>query len=741
MKRFINFALVLLGVLALTDLGFSQETPPSSPSSQNKIPIDVTAEHVVQDGEKDVVRAWGNVVVRYQDRVLRADKVQIDNKSGMGEAMGNVVVTQTDGTEIHSERSRFNTKSQKGKAYGIQGRIAQVYRVKAKEAMRMSPTHYKFKDSSLTTCSGKLPKWSFGSSKLDLVVGDRALFTGGVFRVLDFPIMYLPIGYLPINRERKSGFLIPQFGLSNTDGFTFKPIYYWAINRWSDATVGVEYLQKRGVRPELEYRYTPSRYTYGEFNGTFLDDRITGGQFWKVDWRHEQRKLPLGFKFKGKLDLESDNSFNKTFEDDTNLRTRRNSDSFASLNRSWSNSTFDILTRYRDSTQDDRDDLFAQLPQVTFNTQRRPIGNSNFYFNQNATFSSFLIDLNTSPINDDNFSVQRFDFHPQLSRPISLAPWLTLTPTVGWRETIYSKGLRTGNERTSSFTRELFDVSAALEGPKFNRVYAGRRLGNSKIKHVIEPRLVYSYIPAIDLDDRRKIRNIDGIDDIDSQSRFTYSLTQRLLRKYSLSDDDFSIREIMRFEISHSYDIGEATRNPRAGTELRPFSDIRMDFDSRLFKPLLLNFDSTFDVEDGKFNTFNFEVGIKPWKNVSFFVERRFARNSVQNLISNNALVEVNTEQTQFLTGSLFWAFARGWQVQATTRYDELRKTFRENDFSISFDDHCECWGFAFDLIQRNIISGGVDQSETKFLLSFTLRGIGTEKFGKRDIQHIHRRF
>ncbi len=737
MKRFINAALILLGVFCLAAPGFSQDAPPPPSPSQNQQPVDVTAEHVVQDGQKDIVRAWGNVVVRFGDRVLRADKVQIDNKTGMGEAMGNVVVTQNDGTEIHSTRSRFNTKSHKGKAYDINGRVAQIYRIKGKEVMRMSPTHYKLKDSYLTTCSGKLPKWSFKSSKMDLRVGDRALFTGGVFRVLDFPIMYLPIGYLPINRERKSGFLIPKFGLSNTDGFTFKPIYYWAINRWSDATVAVEYLEKRGVRPELEYRYIPSRYTFGEFNGTFLDDRKTGGQFWKVNWKHEQRKLPLGFKFKGKLDIESDNSFNKTFEDNTDLRTRRNSDSFASLNRSWSSSTLDILTRYRDSTQDGRDDLFGQLPQVTFKTQRRPIGNSYFYFNQDTSFTSFLIDLDTSPINDDTFSVQRFDFHPQVSRPIPLASWLSLTPTLGWRSTFYSKGLRTGNERTDGFSRELFDVSAALEGPKINKVF--QRSASSKIKHVIEPRVVYTYIPAIDLDDRRKIREIDATDDIESQSRFTYSLTQRLLSKNVFANDEFSIREILRFEVSQSYDIAEATRDPRAGTELNPFSVVRFDFDSRLFEPFLFNFDSEFDVEDGAFNTFNFEVGIKPWRNVSFFVERRFARESVQRQVGS--ITEVNVDATQFLTGSLYWAFAKGWQAQATTRYDELRKTFRENDFSISYDDPCECWGFAFDLIQRSIISGDVDQNETKFLLSLTLRGIGTEKFGRRDIQHIHRRF
>ena len=53
--------------------------------------------------------------------------------------------------------------------------------------------------------------------------------------------------------------------------------------------------------------------------------------------------------------------------------------------------------------------------------------------------------MDSTPDVDDNFSVQRFDFNPQFSYPMTIAPWLSFTPTLGLRETIYTKGLDATN--------------------------------------------------------------------------------------------------------------------------------------------------------------------------------------------------------------------------------------------------------------------------------------------------------
>ncbi len=730
MTLLVRIFLFLWLVFPHASIGFAQTT---SPLPREKQPVRITADHMVQEGDKDTVKAWGNVVIRFEDRVLKADQVIVNNKTGIGEAKGHVLLTSDDGTLIKSDRSRFNMKSKRAKGYDVVGKfkgkdenkIPFDYFFKGKEIKKVGKDHYRLKDSYITTCSGKVPDWSFDADNLDVIKNDRALFSGGVLRIRDVPILYLPLGYIPINKDRKSGFLTPKFGLSNTDGITFKPIYYWAIDDHSDATIGVEYLEKRGVRPELEYRYTPSKETEGIFNGVLLDDRSTGGLFYKVDWTHDQ-VFKNRARFKAKLDLESDSSFNKTFEDDTNLRTRRNSDSFASLNKNWANSTLDILARYRDSTQDNNDDTFGQLPQVTFQQQRQPIGKSAFQFNQETSYTHFLLDLNPAPAVDDTFQVHRFDFHPQISRPISIAPWLAFTPTIGFRETAYTRGLEsTGSTvRTGSFTRESIDINGALEGPKINKIYFAGGKSKTKVKHVIEPRVSYDFIPNIDKGDRNKIRVIDGVDAINETSVANYSLTQRLLKKEVGRNGNAQTIEILRFDISQSFDFNKDTQPISTLNDGRPLSDVRFDLNSRLSDALLFNVDATYDVYDTELESLNLEVGVKPVRDLSLFVERRFILN-----------------QSTFLLGSLYWALQKGWQIKATTRYDELAENFLENDLSLLYNNPCECWGFSLDFINRNIISGNVNQQENKFLFTITLRGIGTEGIGTKGINHIHRQF
>lgn len=724
--------ILFFGIASLyVSIGFSEIQ--ASPLPKEKQPIRITADHMVQEGDKDTVKAWGNVVIRFEDRVLRADQVRVNNKTGIGEAKGHVLLTSEDGTLIKSERSRFNMKSKRAKAYDVVGKfkgedkdnIPLDYYFKGKEIKKVAPDQYRLKESYLTTCSGKVPDWSFEAKNLDVIKGDRALFSHGVFKVRDVPILYLPLGYIPINTDRKSGFLVPQFGVSNTDGITFKPIYYWVIDDHSDATLGVEYLEKRGVRPELEYRYTPSKKTEGKFKGVILDDRSTGELFYKVDWTHDQ-VFKNRARFKAKLDLESEGNFNKTFEDNTNLRTRRNTDSFASLNKNWANSTLDILTRFRDSTEDATDDTFGQLPQITYQHQRQPIGKSSFQFNQETSYTNFLLDLNPAPTVDDTFQVHRFDFHPQISRPISIAPWLAFTPTIGLRETVYSKGLVSGTTtRTSSFTRESIDINGALEGPKINKIYFTGGKKDTKIKHVIEPRVSYDYIPNIDKSDRDKIRVIDGIDAVTQTSLVTYSLTQRLLKKVVGLNGNAQTQEILRFDVSQSFDFNKDTQQPiSAQNNGEALSALRFDLNSRLADALLFNIDATYDVSDTELETLNFEVGVKPVPKLSLFVERRFILN-----------------QSAFVLGSMYWALNKGWQIQATTRYDELEDNFLENDLSLLYNNPCKCWGFSLDFINRNIISGSVNRQENKFLFTLTLRGIGTEGIGEDNLNHIHRRF
>jgi len=676
------------------------DTPITRPTEKTidqptKRKIFLTADHLTHDNKRDIIWAWGKVVIQFDDRTLQADKVKINNKTGNGKAVGNVIITRNDGTRLRGNKTLFNTNNEQGRLFEARGRLGKSFYIKGKDITRYTETHYKIKKGHLTTCEGSLPDWLFEAESMDIEVGDRALFTKGVFKVRGVPIFYFPVGYIPINQNRKSGFLMPSFGNSDTDGTTFNNTYYWAINGHSDATFTLGYQGRRGFNPGIDYRYTPNATTKGSITASYIDDKITRSTFWKVDAIHKQ-EFANEFKFDGILDLES--GFGRNFSDNSSQRTRRNTDSHATLTKTWDNNhTLDILTRYRDSTQD-----------------------------SSTSFTSFLTDLDSDPDVDDNFTVHRFDFHPQISYTMKIAPWLSFTPTLGIRETVYSEGLNAtaNNKRLDFFTRESFDVSAAFEGPRIEKIFNLKNKYIPKVKHLIEPRLTYSFIPDLDEIDREKIKVLDGIDSVNRTSRITYSLTQRLLQKELEKEDTFSTREVLRFDISQSFDLIEATGKENSENK-RPFADIRFDLDSRLTDTFEFNADTTFDIYDNVFEAWNFEIGVKPVDSLFLSLERRYVRRG-----------------DVFTIASLDWAMKKGWRLQASTRLDEKTDTHRENHLTLVYDDPCECWGFNFDFVKRNNFrAGGSGLNETKFFLGFTLRGLGKIRTAKQDLVDFHRTF
>lgn len=685
----------------------------------------LTADHVTHDNKKNKVWAWGKVLIRLDDdRTLLADKVKINNNTGDGQATGNVIITQKDGTRLRSNKTLFNINNQQGRLFETRGKLGKNYYIKGKEITRYSEKHFKIQNAHLTTCKGSLPDWIFEAESMDVKMGDRAVFTKGIFKVRDIPIFYFPVGYIPIDQERKSGLLMPAYGSSSLDGVTFNNAYYWAINGHSDATFTLGYQGLRGFTPGIEYRYTPDATTAGVIKATYLDDKITGSTFWKIDANHRQN-LPLGFKFEGFLDLVS-NNYSRNFEDSTATRSRRNTDSRARITKDMDQSSIEILTRYRSSTEQNSDQLFAQLPSITYKVQQYALGESNFFFNLDTSFTSFLTDLNTALSEDDNFSVQRFDFHPQISREMKVAPWLSLTPTLGIRETTYSKGLDAtdNNKRLGFFTRESFDITAQLRGPRIEKIFEINNKYIPKIKHILEPRLTYNFIPDMDEKDQAKIKVLDGVDSVNRQSLLTYSLTQRILQKEVKKDDSFSTRNSLRFDISQTFDLIEAT-GAESPENKRPFSDIRFDLDSRLLDNLELNFDTTYDIYGDVFNTWNFNIGVKPVDSLFLSLDRRYIRRG-----------------NVFTIASLDWKIKKGWRLQASTRLDEITDTNRENQVSLFFDDPCRCWGFNFDIIKRNNFRvGGAGVNETKFFLGITLRGLGSLASGNKKDLKLHRTF
>ena len=293
-----------------------------------------------------------------------------------------------------------------------------------------------------------------------------------------------------------------------------------------------------------------------------------------------------------------------------------------------------------------------------------------------------------------------------------MAPWLSITSTVGGRETFYGRGLETnGSEfkKLSGFTRESLDFRSIIQGPKINKIYHSGT-SSTKFKHLLEPRLTYNYVPDIDEKDRLKIKIFDSIDTIGTPSNsITYEFDQRLLKRFKTGANKFQTKQILRFNVSQTYNIREATRQKQSGEDRLPFSDLQFDFDSRLLDSIILNADASYNFKTDLVKTFNFEAGIKPVDNFWIIMERRWMRNG-----------------PNYILGTFNLALDPGWRVQYSARYDELASTFRENQFSLLYDNPCQCWGFSFDIIDRQLSEVSNDRrDQTQFLWTLKLRGLG----------------
>jgi len=693
-----------------------------SPSKSAKEQVFLSADRVEFKKSKNLIDAGGNVEIWYKDKTIFGDEVELNTETGDGNIKGNVLMYDSE-SYIASESGEFNIKAATGTLHDASGTIASKYYFTGEKLEKESTYRFTIFDGTLTTCCEDTPSWKFEVSRSDIYIEQYAFLKGTSFRIKDVPVLYLPYWVVPIKTKRATGFLMPDIGSSSKDGFFINNSFFWAISDHQDATIYLDYLEKKGVREGLEYRYIFSKKSSGNFFGSYLKESDTQRDFYKINFDHNQI-FPHDVQGAVRIDILSGANQDREYEDDTALRTRRQTDSYARITKNWSSRSLQILGRKRESTESGYNEIYTQLPEIAFINQKERIGESPFFYSVDSFFTGFRNEKSGSKI-----EVERADFHPKITYTFNKFPWLTLTPTVGLMETYYSKGAN----KTEGFTRDLYDIELKMEGPKFFGIFDTTPLNKENnpltppllrgtegvvLKHIIEPRIVYTYIPDIDKEDRNSIMQIDAIDAVSSQNIVSYFLTNRVLKKESgvrgqgSENSNPQAYEIVRLEIGQQYDIAEADRPVLSGGSRRPFSDLRFDLDSHIIEPVIFNFDAAYDVYESTLNTANLDFGIN-YKNISYLTaERRYTRKP----------------ESIFITGIAGINVMNNLSLQYSARYDELNKKILENDYSITYSSGC--WEASLDIVNRKYFTNGDERDEIKVFFLITLKEIAS--IGKR---------
>ncbi|MEP6474660.1 MAG: putative LPS assembly protein LptD, partial [Gemmatimonadota bacterium] len=168
--------------------------------------------------------------------------------------------------------------------------------------------------SQITSCDLPLPHYYFEAKEVKWTSSHFIVARPAVLYIRDVPILWLPFIFQDTRPGRRSGILVPQFGLNDivrpTPGYSrqFTNIgYYWAPNDYMDITAKLDWYANRYTTFGLlgSYRWL-DRFMTGNFQ---LSRTLNSGgsRGTTIRWNHQQ-----AFNLNTSLNLQLDYSTNTT---------------------------------------------------------------------------------------------------------------------------------------------------------------------------------------------------------------------------------------------------------------------------------------------------------------------------------------------------------------------------------------------------------------------------------------------
>ena len=476
----------------------------------------VTADHLEGSNVDRIVIGEGAVTIRYHEMRLVADRVVYNQLTKAIVADGNVVL-DSGADRIQGAHLEMNMENRVGFMERAQG-FLQTYYFSGERIEKLGPDRYHLSGGTFTTCEGVMPQWSFHATSADVTVDEYLHAWNPTLRIKSVPVLYFPYAIFPVKRDRSTGLLIPQVGLSSVDGFTAREAFYWAPRDNFDATIGLEYLAKTGMAADAEMRYLLAPRTFGVVNAYFLEHTNTEGRRWSLATRNSQ-ELPLGLHAEIDVFFQSDRSFIKTQGNTIEDRSNERTTSTIYINRSWSAWNFALSGRNEVSLLTEQKTTLTRLPELTIDRTSTRLFGTDLYFKLAASGVNLKRDDSKSTVETTRLYVA-----PEGTWPISLGSVARIIPSAGYGLTYYSE-----NTLGAAETRAIPYFRLSLEGPRSYRIWDLSDGGRfAKLKHLIEPSISYVYIQNVD---QTNIPQFDSIDRIAGANRIEYSLTNTMFAK------------------------------------------------------------------------------------------------------------------------------------------------------------------------------------------------------------------
>jgi LPS-assembly protein len=730
----ISMLLVLIGPLASNLLkpgaALGQERQPPTNAIKQEQPLnesqwpdamtDIKAIEQRRIGKYEL-RAIGEVEVRYQDMLLKADEVWGNTQTQDVEGQGHVYFEQGQ-QKIWGERFKFNLRTKMGSFYQVKGRADPGFIFEAAEVEKIGDDKYRVKNGFVTACEDKVLKWSFSVKDAVFRIDRQVNLRHPVFRIKRIPLFYSPYLYAPTTeRTRQTGFLIPSTGSSTTRGRSVSEGFFLTLGRSADVLATTEYYSLRGIAGGLEFNARPSERSMIYAQGFFANDRLgQGGQSAQIisDTRFEN-----GFRAVVDVYAVSSPVFRQVYGDSFYNIVRPDEISSGFLTRNFSTYSVNVFGERRLTEFPEGAVTSRTFPSFNLSGHNRQVKDWPIYVSLDTSVEGLSRSdtyRSTPPV------VQRFDINPRVTVPLRKFHAISFTPSFGLHQTFYSDQASPDSPTGISpenLVRTAFDFKGYFTGPGLEKVFGS---GDRRYKHVVEPEVTYRYINGVSEFDR--VIQFDEHDIISDTNEVEYSIANRFFSRRPTSDGGHTTSEFLSVRVGQKYFF-----DPTFGGALVPGQ-------RNVFFPL--NTLTAFAFEDAyrRFSPIITRIRFTPasrydaefrmdYDQQAHKIRAASVSGGVYTGFGYAALTYYNTGNlppTQFPSNQIRATLAygnslrRGVNAAFSSNYDFNARQFQYSTSQLAYN--WDCCGVALEF--RQVDFGA--RNESQFRFSFSLKNIGS---------------
>ena len=224
-----------------------QPAAPAVPQAPRQVAFE--ANEVSYDQNANSVIAAGDVILRSQDQSVRADTVTWSRTTGMILATGNIRFVDENGNQLFTDKLELTDQLKAGAmdnlllAFREGGRLAAIHGTRdARGDITLDRAAYSGCPVEDEDGCPKQPSWRITAKRVYYDEATKRIkFSGAFFELFGRRILPLPGLTVRSDSQATSGFLVPDVGLTASNGFELTGSYYWrlGVNRDLTATAHI----------------------------------------------------------------------------------------------------------------------------------------------------------------------------------------------------------------------------------------------------------------------------------------------------------------------------------------------------------------------------------------------------------------------------------------------------------------------------------------------------------------------